>query len=449
MANCPACGASVQEQDKFCTECGQDLHGEAPPPPPPPPAAPGADPTPKPASAEPTEPKAPAMIVAVPRWLAEDWVPAAVFAVGALVIGLVLQYLVGVVLLLIQWAIGDGIDWGATFKTPAVQFLALHGPIGGIGLWATGMAWLAAAFWLSGRAAAPEEAIGEEAPPRRWAAFVAKTAVVYAIPVGIAVAFVDPTAYPAPLPVDVVGAFGQPATAADWNLAETFTLGIVAALLLAAVVVARRVGTTPLGLVGLRIPTRSRLLSAAFAGARRTALWGLAMLAILVVVGVLFEALADDLEFRIWLAFGLTVLLSSVLWAGLDVATIVMVFSMRLFLGDDLVAAGGKPGWVYVGIGIVAVAFVAGGMRSAERYRATTPEQALLAGVLVGPLTGLVVFVLTWFAIGTVSEITGPGLLLPLLWSAAAATGGFLYANRQGLVSGVRFTVTDDGDDAE
>lgn len=477
MANCPECGAIVEQGDEYCTACGHDLGVEAepepavggspsggegavsqsgatgaaatgPPPPPPPPPPTGEAPAAPSAGAgvaeppKPSKPKAPAMVVPVPKWLAEDWAPAVTFAAGALIAGLVLQYLTGILMVLIQVLVGDGVAWGATLKAPAVQFLALHGPMEGIGLWVTGLAWLGLAFWISARTFAPEESIGGETMPRRRGLFLVKAAITYIVPVGIAVAIVDPTSYPVPLSVGIAGAFGQP-SAAGWNVAETFTLGLVAALLLSTLVLARRTGTSPAGFLGLHVPETPRWTAAAFAGARRAVLLAYGLLLALVVIGTLAEALGEDAGFRLWLAFALVVLLAAVLWAALDVATVLMVYAMRFFAGDELVAVGGKPGWIYFGIAIVAAAFFVGGLRGAERYGAVTPQQAVFAGALVGPAVGVVVFVFTWFAIGAGGEITGPGLLLPVLWSPVSALGGFAYARRRGLASGIRFRIVD------
>ena len=66
-----------------------------------------------------------------------------------------------------------------------------------------------------------------------------------------------------------------------------------------------------------------------------------------------------------------------------------------------------------------------------------------LAGLLVGPLVGLVMFIGSWFVIGIGEGVIGPALGLPFLWALASAAGALLYANRKGLLVGLRFEVVD------
>lgn len=450
-ATCGSCGTALPEGAVFCSRCGTRVPESAPAAPPGEaperPAAPiPVPPLPPPLPAGP--PLGPGVVaVRVPRWLAADWLAAAGMAVLALGIGVAIQILLGFLVVFAQvcWE-GAGVDWGATMRGAITVFLSLHGPVDQMGLWLTGILWIWVAFRLGGLLLGPERALSEAPAPRR-AAFVGKVALLYMIPVTILTAVLDPVDMPLPardlwntgLWSSLQGTgFGR------WNVAAGFFLGLAAVLAVGAFVLARRARSGLLSYFGLGLRFEwPAFLSGAWAGARRVMAVALPATLVLMVVGAFLELAGNDLSFRAWMAFALMVLYAAVLLAGIDVAVIYFLLSMRFFLGDEVVYMSGRPAWMFVGVAIAVAAFAVGGYQAAKRSRPATAGQAALAGLLVGPFVGVVVFVASWFVGGIGEAIAGPALGLPFLWSLASAAGGLIYANRHGMLTGLRFEVTD------
>jgi hypothetical protein len=440
---CAQCGADLEKDAQFCTECGAVVgEGGAVPPPPPPPGAK-------------EKPKGEILAVRVPQWLAEDWFAAVALAGLALVIGFVLQYLVFLLVIFVQAsAEGMNVLWAETLKAPVTMFLAFHGPLEDVGLWLTSVLWIWFGFALAGRFLTPERLLATAKPSRR-ATFAAKVALVYIIPITVLAAIFEPgQALPSGVSY-IDGQFGgmllpgfyDPA-GLPWNVAVAFFLGLIAALVTAGIVMARRTGFGVLKYYGVgREFSWPPIIGAAWAGARRVVKIALPLLLGLMVLGTILEIAGDDYSFRNWLAIVLFLLFGGVLITGADVGVVYFIFTMRFFLGDDFVVYDGRPAWMFVGVGIVILAFMLGGYRAAQRLQAQSPGQAALAGLLVGPFVGVIIFVASWLVIGViyggeVIEFVGPGLGLPFLWSLMGAVGGLFYANRQGLLSGLRFELT-------
>lgn len=456
---CPECDSAVEPDDKFCTECGHRMETpeataepvespSEPSEPAPEAAGPAEAPDAGPETAgddaepAPSPPPARRVVLRVPAWIAADWASATFLAVGAIVIGFALQYLSAVLLALLQVALDVEIDWPNTLRAPVDLFTAFHGPIENVGLWATSMLWIVVGFLLMGGVVRPERTVPEDAEGSRWAALIAKTAVIYVIPITVLAALLDPEPLPTDPSVGIAGALPGD-LGVEWNVATTFFLGLVAAILAVAMVFVRRTGRSLLVLLGIgRGFDTPRWLAAAWSGGRRVVLISLPALLALLVVGTLLEALNDDVGAGLWFALLLSLLLSAVIWAGLDVSLVFALMSMRFFIGDGEDFVDGLPAWMWIGAGIVAIAFVLGGLRAAERFDASTAAAALGVGLLVGPVVGCVLFAISWFAIGTGEVIIGPAIGLPLLWSAASGIGGLLYANRKGLVAGIDLQVS-------
>jgi hypothetical protein len=432
VATCPECGTSVEDTDRFCVNCGHQLEGTEPTA-----AGKGSEKATPEAEAEAlAEP----WVITVPAWLGRDWLAAVRFAGAALVIGVALQYAVLLLLILAHTIAGFDVTWDNQLdRVPIHVFLGFHGPLGEIGLWATGLLWLGIGFHLGGRIGRPESAFDDEAPRWRWVVLALKTAVAYMVPVGVLLALLEPTDYLEWLfPMGFVGdAIGN----TDWNIAAGVALGLLVAFVAAAWVTARRRGSSPPEFYGLVRSEPPRWLTAAWAGAKRTILVMLAGVLVFFIVGELIDIYSDVSEFRVWLGLVLAVLVGTVLWAGIDVALIFALMTMRFFLGDDPVVAGGRPGWMWAAVAVVVIAFVLGGMKGAERFGASTPREALVAGLTSGALVAVALFVVSWFAFNPFDGevITGPVLGLGLLWSVGSGIGGLVQASRSGLFRGIRF----------
>lgn len=445
LAQCPECGASVRSTDRFCTDCGHALAPEEKPKQSrrakgkdeASPATAAAEPE---SPAPPPEPSAPPWVITVPAWLARDWPGALRFAGAALAVGIALQYLVLLLLILAHTIAGFDVTWDNQLdRVPVHVFLGLHGSMGEIGVWVTGLAWLGLAFWVAGRMTRPEDALPGEATRLRRATLAVKVAVAYMIPVGLLIGLLEPTDYLEWL--FPMGFIGEAIGRADWNVAGGVALGLLASFGAAWWVAARRGGSMLLGSLGLDASRIPRRLDAAWAGAKRTLLVAIPSVLAYFVVGELIDVLAtDDLEFRVWLGLVVAVVVGTVLWMGIDAGVIFLLMSMRFFLGDDTVAAGGRPGWMWPAVAFVAAAFFLGGSHAVRRHEPTSALDALKTGLLTGALVAVALFVVTWFAINPFpgEVITGPALGLGLLWSLVSGLGGVYQASRAGLFRGIR-----------
>jgi len=235
MAFCTSCGNPLSDQASFCVQCGGEVSDPPAPPaaeptasPAPPPAPPAAEPISSPVSppappvhepvdrpavaAPPLEapgptPAASAPIPApqveaaglasppgLPSWLPAAWLPAGRIGLTALAIGLAAQYALGAVMVLIQMLSGIGVDWGASLRAPLTVFLSLHGPVDGLGLWATGTGWILLAFWLAGRHL--RAGSGRPASLQPALVLAARSAFVYMVPVLVLALLFNPEQLP-------------------------------------------------------------------------------------------------------------------------------------------------------------------------------------------------------------------------------------------------------------
>ena len=426
--HCTRCGFEQHGGDKFCGKCGTEFG----------PVATEVTLESSDASTADTT-----VEVTVPGWLGRDWGHAINLALGALIFGLALHFAFAGVLVLAQVIAEAPVDWGQTFRSPLTTFIASHGAIDQIGLWLTGTFWIWLSFRLSVRYVGTEPSEGLR--PLRKGLLVDKAALVYAIPITVLAALLDPGTAPVDLSTGFGGTFADPARA-RWSVAAVFFLGFVVAGFSLLHALARASGTSMLGFVGVsRGFTWPPLITAAAAGARRAFLFAIPALLVLLVVGTGLELISDDAGFRVIGALILVVLYSAVLLSGLDVAMVFGVFSMRFFGGTDVVAYGTRPGWMWVGVGFIALGFIIGGYRAAEHLGSPAAGRSVLAGLLVGPAVGAVLLVAGLLAIGFPDEaLGGTGFGLALAWSLASAAGGALYANQTGTMSRVRMRVGED-----
>ena len=179
---CRSCGTTLWEGAKFCTRCGAQVGPAAAPE-----ATsvyPGAAPTaeipvapmpttaypasPFPTAAPQATPQGAVIALQMPRWLAADWLMAVGFALLALVFGLVFQILLSFLLVFAQVsAVGGQVIWGDILRFAVTMFLSMHGPVGDLGLWLTGMFWLWVTFRLAAFLLAPERSLAQATAPRR------------------------------------------------------------------------------------------------------------------------------------------------------------------------------------------------------------------------------------------------------------------------------------------
>ncbi len=429
MAFCPACGKPVANQARFCVECGRPLDPAGSPPPAEEPAGePSASRAPP--AAEPTGPVSlpappPEEIAAGQgrraQWrVPSAWLPAARIGLAAVAIGLGIQYALGAVMVLIQVLSGAGVDWGATLRAPLTVFLSLHGPVDGLGVWATGVGWVVLGFWLAGRRVRAHA--GSPAPLAPALVVAVQSALIYTIPVLVLALVFEPEALPIDLTVYVAGSFFDPAAYGGWSPWLVATLGLLAALAGAVVSVAG----PPVGsALRRRLPGA---LSAGWAGTRT--LLGTAIPGVLgvVVIGAVVETVADGAGLTLGAAYLATLLLAAVAWGGLNVGAAFVVFSMRFFGGDGSVLLRGRPGWVFACIGIVVVAYLRGGYRAARECGPAPVGRIALAAASSGGLAAILLAIMTVLDTPTAPELAGPALGLGLLWSVVAVLGGLWQA---------------------
>jgi len=356
----------------------------------------------------------------LPSWLPAAWLPAGRIGLTALAIGLAAQYAFGAVMVLIQMLSGIGVDWGASLRAPLTVFLSLHGPVDGLGLWATGTGWILLAFWLAGRHL--RAGSGRPASLQPALVLAARSAFVYMVPVLVLALLFNPEQLPIDLTVGVAGAFFDPTAYGGWSPWLVATLGLLAALFGAVFSIA---GAGALPVITRRLPPA---VTAGLVGAR--ALLSTAIPGVLgvVVIGVFVEVMIDGVGLALGAAYLLTLLLAAVAWGGLDVSVAFIVFAMRFFGGDGLVVLGDRPAWVFVCVAIVALAYARGGYRAAQVRGAAPLAQTVLAAASAGVLAAFVFLIAAGLGTGTAPGLAGPAFGLGLLWSAVAVLGGLWQA---------------------
>ncbi|MBU1493391.1 MAG: zinc ribbon domain-containing protein [Actinobacteria bacterium] len=420
MAFCPACGNTNADAARFCVDCGRPLPLAPPAEPPaaaaPPPSEPGgraSAPSPPLQQAE-----AAAVRPAMSR-LPTSWLPGLRFGGSALAIGLAAQYALGAVMAIIQMLTGAGVDWGATLRAPLTVFLALHGPVEGLGLWATGVGWVVLAFWLAGRHLRRRP--GQPASPS-GVVLAAQAALVYTVAVLVLALLFDPEALPIDMTVYVAGVLVDPAAYGGWSPWLVATLGALTALLGAAISV---MGGAAGAAAARRLPAA---ITAGWAGTRALLATVVPGVLGVVVIGALLEVIAGGAGIALGAAYLLTLLLAAVAWGGLNVGVAFTVFSMRFFLGDGFVLLRGRPGWVLACIGIVAAAYLRGGYRAARERGPAPVGQIVTASAAAGAMAAVLFMIGAALGTGTAPDLAGPALGLGLLWSLVAVVGGLWQA---------------------
>lgn len=417
---CGNCGKPVEAGNAFCGSCGHPVSTGTPPPPPS-------------ATATPTSGQ---MVVTVPAWLSQGWTEAVGFAFSALAIGLLIQFVVTVVLLvLLQAVLGvSDIAWGETFKAPFYVFVAFHGPIEAIGMWLTSIFWIALSF----KVAADRTRFEDRAGRTVWE-FAGKVGIAYAIPVTILASVLDP----GPLPISGIGLAGSfRGVGSEWDVAQAFFLSAAVAAAVAAIVLSwrRHRSLAPmLGLQSIRFPA---VVNAAWEGARRVMRVAIVGLIALIVVGLLLDVLDLDPGIDGLVAFLLTLALAGVIWGGIDVAFVFMISAMRFFTGDVGVVGTEEPFWMWGGVVIVGIAFALGGFRAAERSGATDARAGLWAGALVGAFVAGILFAFSAVSLPTGESLAGPAVGFGLLWSVASVIGAAVWASQKGLLTSITFVTT-------
>ncbi|MCB2223803.1 MAG: hypothetical protein KQH83_06465 [Actinobacteria bacterium] len=440
----------MPDRSRFCTTCGREAAAPAPPPahtgepdpaPAPPPAhpeRPDAAPAPPPAHvpsergrAAPAPPPAhdgPAVAAAgFPPWVPAAWAPALRMALVALAVGLGGQYVLGVAVVGVQTLSGAGVDWGATLRAPLDVFLALHGPVEGLGLWATGTGWILAAFWVAGR----KERVAGGRGLRAGAVLALQAAAAYAVPVTVLALLVSPEALPitvtaggtAPL---VAGSFVDPAAFGAWQPWSAALLGGGAA---AAAAFLSITGAGAASAVAGRLPAP---LSAGLVGARSLLGAAVPAAAGVVAVGTVVEGLRAGLDPMLAVAFALTVLLAVAAWGGVDVGVAFLVFGMRFFVGDGGVVLAGRPAWVYACVAVVGFGFARGGLAAARALGPASRNETLLAGAAAGVVGAAALSFAAALAPGSSGSLAGPALGLGLAWTALSVAAAAAATGRRG-----------------
>lgn len=376
-------------------------------------------------------------VVTVPYWAALDW-RLAIRISAITLLGLVLLSLLITLVLALALVVGPGADvaWQEVATAP-VQFpLGYLGGIEGFPVLATGLIYLFVILRFVCRRADP--ALSELARDRaRLGALAVKIGVVAGVIAVVAATVLAVLDVGAPPTGRFLGgglAEANPVGA----LFLGFTIATAAAAL--ALMSARGIGIAEL--LGLSPRRAPQVLRDAWLGTRTTLTIAIVGLLALLVIGVLAESLSTDgLSVGDLFQSLLLTVVGLVLLMWLDTGLLFLVVAMAFLQTEQLVglAGIGRPSWLWFGVAIVAVAFLAGGYRAAAARRRTTLADAVRVALLSGAMVAAVTFPfsLLWANIVPGADIVTAGLLLPLLWSIVAASAGWLYAAQRNLPSGI------------
>ena len=417
--------------------------GQPPGPPPqgfPPPQqhSPGGPPPGHPPPAHPPPggqgPRQSASPVVVPSWVSSDWLAALQIAgVGQILLLLGAAAISLVLLFAAMSAQGiDTIDWSAAAASPLATLLGWAGGGDGTPLLVTGVLYTFIAYRLTLRWTPTDLPAMLSSAPRGLAA-AGKIGVLAAgilLAVGILLNSFAENA--------LAGAFGVwVAAQLDLTSLVFFSLFISALTGLFAMLSAARMSF--IGLLGIRTTT-PQPVRLGMAGARRTVLAGGAGLLLLHTLGTLL----DDLT-RAGTSLGdvgdiLLTTVGSLVTTWLDTAMLLILGTTKfLHDGGFIWSSGAIEGWMWLGIPVLVAAYLAGGIKAAKDAAPATQAHAAKAALLVGPFVAAVGLLVAagWAGQPFIDDIAPIAILLPTLWGVVAVAGAWLWANQQGLGSGL------------
>lgn len=395
-------------------------------------------------------------VVHLPTWFTSGWRAPAELALAAVVIGVAIQYAIGIIFglgVVIGLSPGYVIPWGELVRYPLFVWLSFHNAVSGKPVLVTGYLWIALSFVLAARLVAGELRYSDEdlLPRRIWVLVgAAKASVIYALVVvvaaGVATSLVTTTisipsggtSFGIPL-----GGLANFAALGGANLVPAIFVSLFLGFAVALVSISRRCGADLEELVGVRLPTMPfrEDLRASYVGARRGLLVaGVGMLAFFFATNVLdLGSASPGLSAQDWLAATLVTAATMVLWAGVDVGLGAFILSLRFFAGSHGLEPTGKPVWVYAAMVITVAAFLVAGYVAAQRARRPDGYRSALVGLWVGAWVSAACLVFSLFHAGSAGgSFVATALFLPLIWAVLAAVGGLYYSGRQGHPLGVR-----------
>jgi hypothetical protein len=372
----------------------------------------------------------------VPAWAASDWL-AALWVAG---IGQLLLLLGGVaislILLLATMASSglESVDWGSVAVSPLARVLGWAGGADTAPLLLTGVVYTFLVYRFAMRRVPSATASLTSSQPRAFAA-AGKIGVVSAgilLVVGILLnTFAEDT---------LSGATGAWA-ARDLDLTSLvfFCLFIGSLTALLALLSVQRVSL--LALLGLRLTLPASVRSG-LVGAQRTVIIASAGMLALHTLGTLLDDLSRE---GIGPGAAVSSLLrevASLLIQWLDTGMLLLLGATK-FLHDGgfqwSLDGDGVSGWMWLAIPILLGAYVAGGIHAAKSTRPNTQAEAAKAAVPVGPIVALagLLVAMAWTGQDSTDDIVPVAIVLPTLWGVIALGGAWLWANQQGLASGL------------
>jgi hypothetical protein len=405
-AQCPQCNATVSDDDAVCSNCGFRL---------------------KPLE-QPT--KTNEVKITIPPWATVEWGDPAFAALLVVLIGVVLQYVVGL-LLLIGALIADPhhIDAAGIARVPPAVWLGFNLGLSHFAVIFTGIIWLRISARRAARLLGPKIVVDRSKVVER----AVKFAVIYAlIDLGIAITLRNtPRGFGdvSPTPFSLGGGPGvDPVGAFFFGLIIGFMVGVY----LHTVCAGKRVRDVWPVRFDMQIPDAAR---SAWAGAVTALKVAIPAMAIFLFVAFILTVFTHG-GGQSGAALIPVELASMILWAGIDTGFLGLIAGMQLFLKSTgigfLFFAFGEQSWIYAGIAIPVIAMFLAGRRVGRDASLADPIDAAKRGALVGIPVGLVCFL---FAILNSSDRGGGyvvrALFVPFLWGLVSAAGAYFEASQR------------------
>jgi hypothetical protein len=382
----------------------------------------------------------------VPAWVSSDWMLSLRVA-GLGLVGLLAGGVVITLVALFATMAGPGldfVDWGAIAIAPLLVALGWLGAGAGDPLLLTGALYTFLAFRFAARTA---EAEVRQVLSDRIRSFAAAGKVGLVMSGLVLTASILLNSFADRLLRNVPVSAAP--NALDLTALVFYSLFVGSVLALLALLAVGRLSLV--GLLGLRTRT-PRIVSLGWTGARRTILIGAVGLLLLATIGSLLDTLSNS-GLGIGDAFAVLLLHIAILLSQwIDSALLLLLGATKFLhaggflwggyaLTSDLSFGGGRQvsTWAWLSIPILIAAYVAGGIKAAKQGEPRTQAEAAKGTLLVGPFVAAISLLaaIGWAGQPFIEDIVPIAILLPTLWGAFAVAGAWLWANQQGLPSGV------------